>query len=632
MIMVGDQTEPVKMKAALAMAARGFSVFPVRGNTKDQPLIKEWQYAASDDPSQLEAWWARWPDANIGVVTTGSLVLDVDIKKGQAGFASLMDLEISYDTFTVSTPSRGLHLYFSGADVPNSVGRLGPGLDVRGHHGYVLGPGSSIDGRSYEIQNDGPIQPAPASLVVQAGRREADLVRGSAPVADLDTISSVDRVTHFLRDEAPVATEGLGGDLTTFKVAAACKDMGVSAPMALMLLSQHWNARCKPPWSMDDLDLKVRNAYRYGAKAPGSDTPEALFGGAALTLPHETRRDPLWFHDGDPAALTEEWLFHNIAPARGSALVTAPTGAGKTFYQLEIARCLATGKALHGTQPDERGATLFIFSGTEGSGFPLRLKALGEAEALPIAARTLTKSLREGNELAHLMQNLEEKCAEMLARYGVPVRLIVFETLSASGLLKDENDNAQASDALRALASMAHALGVLFITSHHPPKSGAGSRGAGAIDAAADYIIEISREHGGHVRDVELRKARNAAERKLGSFSLVEVEVGKDSRGRPVTSMAVSQGEVRGPLLKTAQHSEIFFQSIEFAVQLRQKLFPGTEYAERDDVLKYWKELCKIENSGNRSTAFKKVSQWAIAMGQLEISPDGLFRKKELKI
>lgn len=83
----------------------------------------------------------------------GRLVgLDIDRKNGVDGYATLHQLarEHGFDiprmTTTVFTPSGGAHLWMTvpeGVTVPNSVGRLGPGLDVRGTGGYVVGPGST---------------------------------------------------------------------------------------------------------------------------------------------------------------------------------------------------------------------------------------------------------------------------------------------------------------------------------------------------------------------------------------------------------------------------------------------------------------------------------------------------------
>lgn len=135
------------MEAALALAERGLRVFPLKAGSKHPPLIKDFPTNATTDAAQIRAWWTKWPDANVGVSTNDLLVLDVDPKRG--GLASLAALEAENGplpaTFRVRTPSGGLHLYFAAkSPVACSVNRVAPGIDVRGHGGYVVGPGSIL--------------------------------------------------------------------------------------------------------------------------------------------------------------------------------------------------------------------------------------------------------------------------------------------------------------------------------------------------------------------------------------------------------------------------------------------------------------------------------------------------------
>ena len=56
-------------------------------------------------------------------------------------------------TYTVKTPTGGLHLYYTtpdGPEIRNSAGKIGPLIDVRGGGGgYVLAAGSVLDERAY---------------------------------------------------------------------------------------------------------------------------------------------------------------------------------------------------------------------------------------------------------------------------------------------------------------------------------------------------------------------------------------------------------------------------------------------------------------------------------------------------
>ncbi len=112
------------------------------------------------------------------VACKGRLVgLDIDKKDGVDGYATLAQLgqehgfEIPQMTTTVFTPSGGAHVWMTvpeGVTVPNSVGRLGPGLDVRGTGGYVVGPGSTGRNGEYTFhprRGYTPPQPVPEALL-----------------------------------------------------------------------------------------------------------------------------------------------------------------------------------------------------------------------------------------------------------------------------------------------------------------------------------------------------------------------------------------------------------------------------------------------------------------------------------
>jgi hypothetical protein len=135
---------------ALKYWGLGWSIIPL-GRDK-RPLIPEWspyqKRRATKD--EIEQWWTKWPDANIGIVTgsiSGIVVLDAD---------SVEASEHIQKKEMPPTPQvrsgKGTHHYFKhpGGRFPNRVG-LVPGLDVRGDGGYVVAPPSiHPTGRQYE--------------------------------------------------------------------------------------------------------------------------------------------------------------------------------------------------------------------------------------------------------------------------------------------------------------------------------------------------------------------------------------------------------------------------------------------------------------------------------------------------
>lgn len=141
---------------------------PVFPSTQTKiPLIENWYHQASKDPGIIKAWWGRWPTANISMPTgsiSGIIVLDVDVKNGQAGFDSLRELELKFGdlppTPTSLTPSGGQHFFFryEGPPIGRKI-RFMPGLDLMAEASQVLLPPSiGSSGKRYTWEISGQIE------------------------------------------------------------------------------------------------------------------------------------------------------------------------------------------------------------------------------------------------------------------------------------------------------------------------------------------------------------------------------------------------------------------------------------------------------------------------------------------
>ena len=145
--------------AALRYAAVGWPVLPLHTPGHDRrcscgrgdcpkpgkhPRTRHGLCDASTNAARIRAWWAAWPEANVGVATGRLVVVDVDDARGRAALATLEHAHRRLPPTLTAASGRGAHLYFhAGAQrIANSVGRLGGGLDVRGRGGYVVAPPS----------------------------------------------------------------------------------------------------------------------------------------------------------------------------------------------------------------------------------------------------------------------------------------------------------------------------------------------------------------------------------------------------------------------------------------------------------------------------------------------------------
>lgn len=154
-------TDILMVQAAIEYARRGWHVFPchiVKDNKctcgeecsspGKHPRTKNGLKDATTNEKQIQAWWKRWPDANIAIATgvkSGVFIVDID---GQTGFDSLEKLVKQHGelplTLMVLT-GKGVHYYFqypTEGELGNSAGKLGECIDTRGTGGYVIVPPS----------------------------------------------------------------------------------------------------------------------------------------------------------------------------------------------------------------------------------------------------------------------------------------------------------------------------------------------------------------------------------------------------------------------------------------------------------------------------------------------------------
>ena len=538
--------EMTTLDAAIALGKRGFRVFPCIENGK-MPAIGAWPQRATTDEQEIRRMWTQHDPVlnttttrnyNIGVATQGLLVLDVDNKGDKRGSHTLAELDVMNgvpDTFTVETPTGGLHLYFRPADeVANSAGRIGHGLDVRGMGGYVVGPGSTIDGKAYRVTKDVATQDAPFWLESEAGappRRD----KAARQVVDiLDMKPAVDRATEMLT-KAPVAIEGAGGDHHTFKVACAVKDAGVSELTALQLMAEHWNPRCAPPWSDEQLAVKVANAYRYGKRAVGEGSPQADFqpveqGSAEIPTEGPKQRSKLYWrrYSEIQPRLGETSLVQKLLGEGAMSVVYGQSNTGKTFFAMALAHAIATGQPFAGLKVTQ-GAVVYVAAeaGVSAENRVAALRQACEATDVPFALVPCPVDLLRGDGDTQPLMDLIRAVEAELGK----VRLVVIDTLSRAIAGGNENDSADMGALVKHLDAVRNASRAHVMVVHHAGKDQAkGARGHSLLRAATDTEIEIA---DGVATTTKQRDME--ASPPIG-FDLRVVELGTGPDGMTVTS------------------------------------------------------------------------------------------------
>ncbi|MBI4490645.1 MAG: bifunctional DNA primase/polymerase, partial [Deltaproteobacteria bacterium] len=256
------------LNAAFSYLKHGFSVIPIQGREK-KPLIAWEDYQGQQArQDEIRAWWTKWPNANVGIVTgafSGLVVIDIDSVEAKDKLKGLLS---DYDLSAVprSRTGKGWQLFFKhpGTPIQNRAGVL-PGLDVRGDGGYVVAPPSiHPKGKTYtwEVPINSELPKLPFELF--------KLI--SCPVASGE---------HGYRERFNTA-QALAGvpegqrDETLFKLACKLRSADVPQDMTETLILEAAR-NCQPPFPEREALEKVRNAYsRYPAGKEKTDRQESI--------------------------------------------------------------------------------------------------------------------------------------------------------------------------------------------------------------------------------------------------------------------------------------------------------------------------------------------------------------------
>lgn len=371
-----------KKAKALKLAEQGFHVFPIKEGSKE-PAISGWPHRATTDPEQIEKWWSKhYGNRNIGIATeaSGLLVVDLDDKSGKTGsqkYAALADSHGHVDTLMVQTPTGGAHLYFTvpqGLTLRSSANLLADGIDTRGAGGFVVAPGSETHQGVYTEIIETEIAECP-SWIAKLLQRPSRPKASDLATIQLDSEIDIQAARELLMQAEP-AIEGEGGDDRTYKVACHLHDLGISVTKGVQLLSEFWNGRCNPPWSIEDLTEKMNRAYKYAQSEPGCKS---------LNLPSV---QPKIIHSATQISESlppRDWIVEGRLISGYVTTTVAPGGVGKSMFTMLEALAIATGRNLTGTKPTKTGPVLIYNTEDPQDEIERRILALAKAYKIPLA-------------------------------------------------------------------------------------------------------------------------------------------------------------------------------------------------------------------------------------------------------
>jgi hypothetical protein len=272
------QATTLALAHALSAAERGLAVIPLsrtklpalRSPHRDDPdpapchgecgRLGHGVHDAATDPARVRELFAAAPWATgygiaCGLPPHHLIGVDLDPTPDAGSSTALRELALRHlftipPTVVVLTPSGGRHLWLTGPPdvvVPNSAGRLAPGIDIRGAGGYLVGPGSRTRHGAYTTApGTARLAPAPCPrallrLLLPAPRAHhrttaPSAAHGQGLVQFVRSAHEGQRNTRLFWAACRAYEEGLGPTLTDALLTAALHT-GLTEPEARATLA-----------------------------------------------------------------------------------------------------------------------------------------------------------------------------------------------------------------------------------------------------------------------------------------------------------------------------------------------------------------------------------------------------------
>ena len=542
-----------RLQWALWLAERGFLIIQLERGSKVPKSGFGWVRSATSSADTITNWFEADPDMNYGVCPSEHhVILDLDNKEGKDGIAYLDGLELEHgqvgETFIVDSPSGGRHLYFKLPADALPVGNahsFGPtsGIDVRGWHGYVVGPscelvagqcGPKDTPGEYAIKHEGDIAEVPnwvRGYLVSKRDRDA---AADVPLIPLDLPENIEKAGDFLRTRPP-AIQGQNGNQWTYETAQFLRDFGVSEDRAVdLMFTSGWNAKCEPEWDYDELGGVVEHAYRYGQNRPGSKMDmiglyERMMGDVAAVESVEAGLAPDGFnsHFFTPGTFTHrgkrrEFIIPNWLPDTGFAALLAVRGTGKSTIMLDLACRAACDMDWQGT-PIKPGYVAVYLCGEDDEGLEVNMMAWQMKNGIDIPEDRMVIA----DAITNLMsaEDVERWAREIKRLVGDRPAIVFLDTwqraTSYAGQNKDEDMNLCVHHA----EALARSLNGPAVIAFHPPKHNDNTiHGSAIIENTSVAIWKLDTVGNGRKLHVERIKGAPTTGWRIYSFEEVELD------------------------------------------------------------------------------------------------------------
>ena len=574
-----------------------FAINPTIGPLKTKAskadvLEARWVWVDCDPPddlndSDLEAWkFAKLAELQTGKDGVPAPAIIIDSGRGLWAFWALTTAAPVDGngplTKKVESVLRALRNAFDGDPNCHNIDRIARLPGFVNHKTGQKARALQFDTDTRFELSDFPAAPQIAS------EARATAVGTPEPYRELHDDDDAKRAVRAFLASAPAAIERRGGRGTTMTVLQRCQDLGCTFETSIELMMESWNDRCEPPWDFEEIAYELRGLERndpIGCDHPAIVAKDRAKLAAMFFEPPEEesitvsaqdaslgsngarRVSRLKFHGDPDETPLKKWLLDKTLPEAGVGLLSGQSGTYKTFLAFDITAAVITKGTFAGRKVRRQGGVFFIAA--EGQqDVRSRLKAIVtekvhpalavpsderlplDIEDLPFAWDEECPSLTAPGAYNELRDTVQDAADRMIARTGVPLAMIIIDTMMSAAGFGNANDSAEAQTVMNLLRKIAIVFEVLVLVVDHMGKDQSkGTAGAHSKEASADAVLAVlgDRILEGKVSNVRLafRKVRGGRQGDSVPFGTRVVNVGIDSEGAAIDTLVIDWTSVK---------------------------------------------------------------------------------------
>lgn len=361
------------------------------------------------------------------------------------------------------------------------------------------------------------------------------------------------------------------------------------------------------------------------SEAPRDDPDKVV----RLVPPADGARLPLRLTFYDDIKINNDTIdfVEGLLVERSAIVVYGESNSGKTFWVTDLALHVASGRTWRNKEVTQGGV---VYLALEGSiGFSNRIAAwkeeFGNDTLVQFAAITETVDLLNPDiDLDRVIAAIHTANAA----FGLPVKLVVIDTLSRAMAGGNENAPEDMGALVMNMDAIRHATGAAVLWIHHSGKDTAkGARGHSLLRAACDTEIEITADD--THRNARVSKQRELESGQDHSFTLKVVDLGTNNRDHPITSCVVIHDNVNTVRPKPPRLTD----TAKRAMIILTELFSETGHIDiaedswRDAF--YSRAMPGAEKEGRRK-AFRRAADTLLALKIVELNNSRVWFRRPL--